>query len=82
MSAVRVSWDVAADAAYIAVGVEPEAPCAATTVQVPSPEGGAVILEYRENRLVGIEILGASALLPAEVLAGAVRVDETDGKGD
>ncbi|AJW77892.1 DUF2283 domain-containing protein [Clavibacter michiganensis] len=75
---MRVTYDAAADAAYI----ELTGPIAAGGVasQIHSlitPGGrGEVALDFdADGRLLGIEVLHASAVLPAAVLADAVRPD-------
>ena len=74
---VRVTYDSGADAAYIflcwpqAAGVVDE-----TVVCDPLPEkvDGSVNLDFdAQGRLVGIEVLGASRVLPQQVLDRAER---------
>lgn len=74
---MRIVYDSFADAAHIylrelALGeIVKTEPC-----DVDSKEG-AVILEFdAKGRLVGIEILGASRLLPAEALAVGAKGSE------
>ena len=70
---MRVTYDDAADAAYIqladeigAGGVPQTRPCN------PDEVGGMVNLDFdASGHLVGIEIMDACKLLPPELLAGA-----------
>ncbi|NHA16186.1 DUF2283 domain-containing protein [Thioalkalivibrio sp. XN279] len=72
---VQITYDASADAAYILFQANLERgevvrtePC-----DVDIKEG-AVILEFDgKGRLAGIEILGASRILPAETLDEAMR---------
>ncbi len=72
---MRIIYDEYADAAYIYLQAAPSSgevtrtePC-----DVDIKEG-AVILEFdASGRLIGIEILGASRLLPTEALDQALR---------
>jgi len=61
---VRITYDPAADAVYIHLTSGPLLPGRATT-QASTPPGteGFVALDWEDGRLVGIEILDASARL-------------------
>jgi uncharacterized protein YuzE len=61
---VRITYDPAADAACIHLTGQPLAP-GRTTLQAPTPPGasGFVALDWKDGRLVGIEILDATTRL-------------------
>lgn len=67
---VRVTYDPAANAAYIDLTSEELSP-GRETIPVPI-EGQAnlpmVILDFKDGRLVGIEVLGARNGLPTDLL--------------
>jgi len=71
---VRLTYDPEADAAYIQL-VETVAPGRAQTQHhsIATPdERGELILDYdAAGCLIGVEVLGASAVLPPDVLAVA-----------
>ncbi len=69
---VRITYDPAADAVYIHLTSDPLAP-GRTTVQAPTPPGtgGFVALDWKDSRLVGIEILDASTRLHQDLLEEA-----------
>jgi uncharacterized protein YuzE len=74
---VRFKYDKEADAAYVWLGNSREAGRSARTEVVDLEiENGAINLDFDDGgRLIGIEILGASRLLPAALL-------EEDRSGD
>jgi uncharacterized protein YuzE len=66
--AFTVAYDKDADAAYI--HLRPIAPGdAVSTISVHVPHGSISLDIDREGRVIGIEILQASAVLPASVLS-------------
>jgi uncharacterized protein YuzE len=67
---VRFKYDKEADAAYVSLGNSREAGRSARTEVVDLEiENGAINLDFDDGgRLIGIEILGASKLLPAALL--------------
>lgn len=67
---VRFKYDKEADAAYIWLGDSREAGRTARTEVVDLEiENGAITLDFDDRgRLIGIEILGATKLLPAALL--------------
>lgn len=74
---MRVSYDASVDAAY----VELTGPIAAGGVAsqihslVTPGDRGEIALDFdADGRLLGIEVLRASAVLPESVLADAVRI--------
>lgn len=76
--AVRLTLDGDADAAYVALGPDPQG--GGVTRSIPVDLGGEpgidVVLDVDANgRLVGVEVLGASLVLAPEVLAAARRLD-------
>ncbi|MBT1636283.1 DUF2283 domain-containing protein [Clavibacter michiganensis] len=74
---MRVTYDAVADAAYIAlerpVG-DGEAATQIHSITTPGDRGEVALDFDADGRLLGIEVLHASAVLPAAVLAEAVRI--------
>jgi len=66
---VRITYDPAADAVYIHLTGTPLSPGRAT-LQAPTPPGTSefVALDWKDGRLVGIEILDASTRLHPDLL--------------
>ncbi|WP_204577190.1 DUF2283 domain-containing protein [Clavibacter michiganensis] len=74
---MQVTYDPSADAAYVELTGPLGDGAAATTIHsIMTPGGrGEVALDFdADGRLLGIEVLHASAVLPAAVLAEAVRI--------
>ena len=73
---MRITYGPAADAVYIHLTSDPLAP-GRTSLQAPTPPGttGFIALDWKNDRLVGIEILDASTRLHHDLLDQA----ETDG---
>ncbi|MGW5383476.1 DUF2283 domain-containing protein [Nocardia sp. NPDC003963] len=70
---MHVTYDPAADAAYLAVKPSIGAGEAVRQHRVPIDKA-ELVLDFDENdRLLGIEVLGAGVVLPAEVLEAARR---------
>jgi uncharacterized protein YuzE len=69
---VRITYDPAADAAYIYLTGDPLTP-GRTTLQAPTPPStdGFIALDWKDDRLVGIEILDASTRLHRDLLGQA-----------
>jgi uncharacterized protein YuzE len=71
---MRVTYDASVDAAYVYL-TDRELPTGRDSVPVyhdmPENLRGEVILDFQHGRLVGIEVLGASTTLPADLLAKA-----------
>ena len=63
---MRITWDRTADAAYLYLTVT-ELTSGRDTVEVD----GSVLLDRKDGKLVGIEVLSASTLLHADLLAEA-----------
>jgi uncharacterized protein YuzE len=74
---MRVTYDATADAAYVSlvdtIG-EGEAATQIHSITTPGDRGEVALDFDADGRLLGIEVLHASAVLPAAVLAGAVRI--------
>jgi uncharacterized protein YuzE len=74
---VRVTYDAEADAAYISL-TDKDITDIRQNLECPTPRGapGEVIMDWKDGRLVGVEVLGASDLLQDDLLAAAERIDE------
>ncbi|MBO3662337.1 DUF2283 domain-containing protein [Microbacterium stercoris] len=70
---MSITFDPEADAAYIVIGTGPGKGEAVRQVSgIATPTGGEIILDVdAEGRLLGIEVLGATAAFRPEVLEGA-----------
>lgn len=78
---MRFTYDEDADAAYFSVlGEIPPGGVAKTYGCDPGEVGGMINLDFDSaGRLVGIEVMDASALLPPEILGiEELRSDESD----
>ena len=66
---MRITYDPAADAVYIHLTGVPLTP-GRITLQAPTPPGTSafVALDWKDDRLVGIEILDASSRLRPDLL--------------
>ena len=76
---MRLTYDPEADAAYLTVRDEPvgDGEAVTTLPAIVSPNGSEVALDFDgDGRLLGIEVLHASATLPREVLARAFPVED------
>jgi uncharacterized protein YuzE len=74
---MRVTYDASVDAAYVHLtGAIGDGEVASQIHSLLTPgDRGEVVLDFdAEGRLLGIEVLNASAVLPAAVLAGAERI--------
>jgi uncharacterized protein YuzE len=69
---VRITYDPAADAVYIHLTGDSLTP-GRTTIQARTPPGaeGFVALDWKDGRLVGIEILDASTRLHHDLIEDA-----------
>jgi uncharacterized protein YuzE len=73
MVPVQITHDDGADAAYVTLG--PIGEGAAVEQVVLERPGGRLVLDFdRQGRVLGLEIIGASALAAPELLGGAVRL--------
>ena len=66
---MRITYDPAADAAYVYLTGE-RLTRGRTSIPATPPEGvqAFVVLDWKDDRLVGIEVLDASSILPASLL--------------
>jgi uncharacterized protein YuzE len=69
---VRITYDAAADAVYIYLTGQPLTP-GRTTIQAGTPPAidGFIALDWKDGRLVGIEVLDASSRLHPDLLGEA-----------
>ena len=66
---MRITYDRQANTAYLHLTSKPSPASQVTTRAQPPPGSDAFIaLDWRGEQLVGIEILDASTLLPADLL--------------
>jgi uncharacterized protein YuzE len=70
---VRISYDPEADAAYISLTDEPLMPGRdSIPCETPDDQRGAiVVMDWKNGKIVGLEVLDASSLLHADLLARA-----------
>jgi uncharacterized protein YuzE len=74
-SALRVTYDAVADAAYVHLTAEDLSP-GRDSVPVPIVDQAnlpMVVLDFKDGRLVGIEVLGAQKGLPLDLLDASLR---------
>lgn len=73
---MRISYDSEADAAYIYLTDEPLLP-GRDRIPCDSPAGtqAMVVLDWKDGKISGIEVLDASALLHQDLLALAKQSD-------
>lgn len=72
---MRVTYDVEADAAYVYLTDE-DLPPGRDSVPCDSPEGvhhAFVVMDWRDGRIVGLEVLDASKLLHHDLLDNAEK---------
>ncbi len=69
---MRISYDAEVDAAYIHLTDEPLLP-GRDSIACETPEGvnAMVVLDWRDGRITGLEVLDASLHLPPDLLAQA-----------
>jgi uncharacterized protein YuzE len=74
---VRTTFDPYADATYIALTDMPlESGRHSIECPVPAGTSGQVILDWKDGRLVGIEVIGATDHLPSDLLEAAEQLAE------
>jgi uncharacterized protein YuzE len=72
---MRVTYDVAVDAAYIYLRDTAPGESAYTYMAEPEIPTDMINLDFdRDHRLIGIEVLSASRHLPADLLAAAEQL--------
>jgi uncharacterized protein YuzE len=78
---VHIEYDPEADAAYVSL-TDTELATGRDTFPAEGPEGvpGEVLTDWKDGKLVGIEILGARALLHEDLLAQATPPGEKPRK--
>ncbi len=74
---MRLTYDADADAAYIYLTDEALMP-GRDSIPCDAPDGDTamVVLDWKDGRIVGLEVLDASARLHLDLLAQAVRAVE------
>ena len=71
---MRISYDPEADAAYITLTADPLLPGRdSIPCDTPDDVEGMVVLDWKEGKIVGLEVLDASALLHDDLLSEAPR---------
>jgi uncharacterized protein YuzE len=69
---VRISYDREVDAAYIYLTDEPLMPGRySLPCEMPNGVNAMVVLDWRDGRIVGLEVIGASLHLHPDLLAQA-----------
>jgi uncharacterized protein YuzE len=71
---MRITYDPEVDAAYIYLTDEQLLP-GRDSVPVDPPEGmrAYIVLDWKDGKIVGLEVLDATSLLHSDLLAQAVR---------
>ncbi len=74
---MQITYDRQADAVYVHLTDGPLPPGRTSSVQARAPEGveAFVVLDWRDDCLVGIEVLDASTRLPQDLLEAAEIID-------
>jgi uncharacterized protein YuzE len=74
---MRITYDPEADAAYIYLTDE-ALMAGRDSIPVDPPEGMQtfVVMDWKDGKIVGLEVLDATALLHPDLLAAAVRPRE------
>lgn len=72
---MRITYDHEADAAYISLTDEALMP-GRTSIPADPPDGiqAFVVLDWKDHRLVGIEVLDASSRLPRDFIEQAEQI--------
>lgn len=78
---MRITYDPQVDAAYIYLTGEPLAPGRESIVCNP-PEGiqAWVVMDWKDGKIAGLEVLDASSLLHADLLAQAEQPDSRQAR--
>jgi uncharacterized protein YuzE len=74
---VRITYDPEVDAAYIYLTDE-QLPPGRDSVPVDPPEGiqADIVLDWKDGKLVGLEVLDAASVLHSDLLAGAIHLGQ------
>jgi uncharacterized protein YuzE len=74
---VRITYNRDADSVYVHLTEEELPPGPTASIKAQPPEGiqAFVMLDWKVDRLVGIEVLDASTRLPQDLLDGAEIID-------
>jgi uncharacterized protein YuzE len=80
---MRVEYDPDVDAAYVHFTDEPLVP-GRNSLPCETPEGvrAMVVMDWKDGKIVGLEVLEAAACLHADILAQATRPDTRTNLGD
>jgi uncharacterized protein YuzE len=78
---VRITYDPEADAAYIHLTSEALAP-GRDSIACDPPEGmqAWVVMDWKDGKIAGLEVLGASSLLHADLIAQAEQPGSRQGR--
>ena len=71
---MRITYDPEADAAYIYLTDEQLSP-GLVSVPIDPLEGiqADIVLDWKDGKMVGLEVLGAASVLHSDLLARAIR---------
>ena len=76
---MKITYDREADAAYIQLAAEIGAGGVAKTYPCDPIEAGMINLDFDSNgHLIGVEVLGARSVLPAELLSQVLEPHARD----
>lgn len=72
---MRITYDPEADAAYIQL-TDTELPVGRDSIELETPAttSSMVVMDWRDGKIVGLEVLDASTLLHPDLLAQAERL--------
>ena len=71
---VRITYDPEVDAAYVYLTDE-QLPPGRDSIPVDPPEGiqAGIVLDWKDGKMAGLEVLGAASVLHSDLLARAIR---------
>lgn len=74
---MRITYDPEVGAAYIYLTDE-QLPPGRDSVPADPPEGvqAGIVLDWKDGKMAGLEVLGAASVLHSDLLARAIRPDQ------